>query len=99
MSCGALQPGQRLYRFASSLLGDAQFIKSLQIEPELRTCAEKVSKPQRCVTCHGSLTVQNFGDPICRNLNPSRKLRRANVERRQLLSKVFSRMNRRQVHS
>jgi hypothetical protein len=44
------QLGKRLYHFPHFPFGNAEFIKALQVEPELSACAEKMSQAQRSIS-------------------------------------------------
>ena len=46
------------------LLGDAQVVQDLQIEPEICAGAEEVGQTQGCVCAYGALAVQDSGDSV-----------------------------------
>lgn len=79
-----------LSRFSLSL---SNFVQTLQIEPEFRACSEEMAESQSCVTCNCPATVQDFRDPICRNIQSSSQLCSANFEFLQFFRQMFSGMN------
>jgi len=55
----AAQRGQAADGFACSFFGEAEVVQGLRIEPELRTCAEEVAKPEGRVTGDGAPAVED----------------------------------------
>jgi hypothetical protein len=89
----AFQLGQGFDRFASFLLGKAQVIEILQIEPKLGAGAEEVGEAQGSVTRDGARAMQNLRDAIGGYAELSRELRGTHIECFQFFGQVLTRMN------
>ena len=59
-----LQSWQSVDRLSHLLLGDAQFVEALQVEPKLRCRSEEMSESQSCITCDSPPAVQDFRDTV-----------------------------------
>lgn len=60
----ALEGGKGLDGFSGFLLGDAQIVEALQIDPEFGAGAEEMRQAQRRVGRDVAASVQNLGDAI-----------------------------------
>ena len=94
----ALEGGKSLDNCSGFLLGDAQIVEALQIDPEFGTGAEEMRQAQRRVGGDVPASVQNLGDAIGWNLQLTCQLGGAHVEFLQFLGQMFSRMDREQWH-
>src|ERR1019366_3537872 len=94
-----LQAGKRLYRFSRFPLRYAQFVKALQVKPELGTRAEEMGQTQGSVSRDGALPVQNAGDAVGRHIQLARQFGGAHAEFSQFFGQVFARMYRGHCHS
>lgn len=83
---------------SSLLLRNAQVVKALQVEPELRAGAEEVGKPQSGIPGNGASAMQDLGDAVGRNLEPPRQFGSAHPQFSHLCGQVFARMNRHHCH-
>jgi hypothetical protein len=90
---GAFQFRKRVDGFACFLLGEAQFVEALQIEPELGAGAKEVSEAEGCVAGDRAGTVEDLSDPVGGDANFSGELSGAHVERIQLFCKVLAWVN------
>jgi hypothetical protein len=52
-----------------------QFLGLLQIDPELWARTEQMTEPQRCVTGHGTLTLEGLADSVSGYLDLPREFR------------------------
>jgi len=95
----AFQSGQRLDRFSSLLFREPQIVEALEIQPELRAGTEKMGEAESCIASDGAGPVQNLRHAIGRHVHFARQFRRAQVERLQFFSQVFSRMDSRDSHN
>ena len=77
---GRLQPRKRSYRFPSFVLGNAQLVQTLQVEPKPRARAEEVTEAQGGVACDGAVPVQNASDTVRRDIQFARQLGSAHSE-------------------
>jgi len=59
---------QSLDGFPSLLLGETEFIETLQVEPEFGSCAEEVGEAQGCVASDGAPSVQDLSHAIGGNI-------------------------------
>jgi hypothetical protein len=55
------------YQFSHLLFGNSEFVKALQIEPELSACAEEMRQPQRSVSSVRAPSIQDAGYAIGRD--------------------------------
>jgi hypothetical protein len=78
--------------------GKAQFVKLLQIHPELRTGAKPMPKTQRCIGGDTALAVDDAGDPVHRHVDLPRKLRRADAKLAQFFRQMFAGVDGRTGH-
>ena len=60
----ALEGGKGFDGFSGFLLGDAQIVEALQIDPEFGASAEEMRQAQRRVGRDVAASVQNLGDAI-----------------------------------
>src|SRR5260370_24013783 len=95
----AFQPGQGFDGFAGFLLGEAQIVEILQIEPKLRTRAKEMSEAQGRVAGHGACAMQDLRDAIGRNTELSREFRGAHIEGFEFFGEVLTRVNCSDGHS
>ncbi len=95
----AFQLRQGLDRPASFLLGKAQVIEVLKIEPKLSAGAKEMSEAESGVARHRACAIQNLRDAIGGHAELSRQFRGAHIERFQFLGQVFTRMNYSNGHS
>jgi len=58
------QPGKCFDGFASFLPGAAQFVKALEIEPELRAGAKEMSETKSGIPGYGAGAIQDLRDAI-----------------------------------
>jgi hypothetical protein len=94
----ALEGGKGLDGFSGFLLGDAQIVEALQIDPEFGTGAEEMCQAQCRVGCDVAASVQNLGDAIGWNLQLACQRGGAHVKFLQFLGQMFSAMDREQWH-
>jgi hypothetical protein len=59
-----LQCGESLDGFPGLFLRDAKIVKSLQVEPKLRTCTKEMAETQGRITCDRARAIQNLCDAI-----------------------------------
>jgi hypothetical protein len=78
------------------LLGDAQIVEALQIDPEFGTSAEEMRQAQRRIGGDVPASVQNLGDAIGWNLKLACQRGGAHVEFLQFRGQMFSGMDREQ---
>jgi len=90
---GAFQFRKRADSLACFLLGNAQFVEALQIEPELGSSAEKVGEAEGCVAGDRASAVQDLRDAVGRDAKSSGEFGGAHVERIQLFCKVLAWVN------
>ena len=74
-----IQLGKRLDGFSGFFLCNSQVVEALQVEPELRACAEEMAEAQRGIASDGACPIQDLRDAIGRHADPSRQLRRAHI--------------------
>jgi hypothetical protein len=89
----AFEPRQGFDGFAGFLLGEAQVIEVLEIEPKLRTSAIEMSEAESGITRHGACAMEDLGAAIGGYAELSREFGGAHVERFQFLGEVLTRMN------
>jgi len=94
----ALEGGEGLDGFSGLLLGEAQIVEALQIDPELGAGAEEMRQAQRRVGRDVTASVQNLGDAIGGNLQLAGQRGGAHVEFLQFLGQMFSGMDRELWH-
>src|SRR3989304_459671 len=94
----AFQRRQFLDGLTALFFGQPNFVEALKIQPELWARSEKMSQAQRRVSGDRALAVPDRRDPIRRNLEPTRELRGAHVDRVKFLSQVFSGVNSPRCH-
>jgi len=94
----AFQLGQSFDGFAGFLLGEAQVIEILEIEPKLRARAKEMSEAQGRVTRHGARAMQDLRDAIGGYAELSGEFRGAHIECLQFFGQVLTRMNRSDWH-
>src|SRR6188474_372908 len=87
------QTGQSLDIRPAFPLGHAKLVELLQVQPELGARTKEVSQTQRRIARYCTLSVEDMRDPICRYLELTCQLRRAHLERLELLGEMFARMN------
>src|SRR5712664_848228 len=68
----SFQPGKAFDGFPGLLLGQAQVIESLQVEPKLRARAKEMSEAQGGVAGDGARAIQDLRDAIGRHSNLAR---------------------------
>jgi len=51
-------------RLPRSALGQPDFVKTLQVQPEFPHSCQKMSEMQSRVPGNGTLPIQDFGDPV-----------------------------------
>jgi hypothetical protein len=83
------QSGEDVDRFRRFFLGDAQLVKALQVEPELRAHAEEVPKTQGSVSRNCTLAVQDAGNAVGRHIQFARQLSGAHAEFIQFFSELL----------
>src|SRR2546425_521316 len=76
----AFQPGKRLDGFSGLLLGEAQVVEALEIEPKLRARAKEMSEAQSGVARNSARPIQDLRDAIGRHVDLSRQFSRAHIE-------------------
>src|SRR5258708_31864444 len=87
------ESGKRLDRFSRLFFGEPQIVKTLEIQPKLRTGAEEMSKAQSSIAGDGASSVHDLRDAIGRHVHFASQFRRAQVNRFQFFSQVFTRMD------
>ena len=87
------KPWKSPYGRTRFLLCQAELVQLLQVEPEFGTGPEKVREPQRGVTGHRPLTVEDSSDPVGRYIELPAKLSGAHTEFPELLGKMLARVN------
>src|SRR5712691_10227276 len=95
----AFQPGKSLDGFPGLLLGEAQVVEALQVEPKLRAGAKEMSEAQSGVARNSARPIQDLRDAIGGHVDLSRQLSRAHIERLQFFGQVFTRMDSSDGHS
>src|SRR5207245_5064675 len=95
----AFQPGKSFDGFPGLLLGEAQVVEALEIEPKLRARAKEMSEAQSGVARNSATPIQDVRDGIGRHVYLSRQFSRAHIERFQFFGQVFTRMNSSDCHS
>ena len=85
----SVQRGSRASVLPHGALGPGQLVEQLEVHPELRTCSGPVAETQRGVGRDAALAVEDAGEPVDRNLDLARDLRRCC----ELLGKMLARMN------
>src|SRR5271166_5125426 len=60
----AFEFGKALDGFPDLLLGEAQLVEVLQIQPEFRAGAEEMGQAESGIASDGALFVQNTGDAV-----------------------------------
>src|SRR5438105_2722820 len=83
---------------ADGLCGDAEIVRTLQIQPEFRAVAEPVAEPQGRVAGDGPPAADDLADPVGRHRDLTGKFGRRHMEFLELVSEDFSRMNGRTGH-
>jgi hypothetical protein len=97
---GSSRPGRKLrYFLPCPLLGDADVIGVLQVEPELRACAEPVPETKSGVAGDTPATMDDLRHAIRRDANLTRKLGRRNAKFGQLVGENFSGVDRGSRHN
>lgn len=91
--CEALEGWQGLDGPAGLVLGEADFVKALQVQPELRHRAEEMDEGQGRVFGDGAPSVHDFGDAVGRNVQLPRQSGGAHAQLFKLFRQVFARMN------
>jgi hypothetical protein len=87
--------GGATQRFAPYLdFGKTQFIKLLQIHPELRAGAKPMPETQRRIGGNTALAMDDAGDPVHRHLDLPRKLRRTDANLAQFFRQMFAGVDR-----
>src|SRR5713226_6014824 len=94
----ALERGQSLDSLSRSLLGQAQLVEALQVEPEFGAGAEEVAEAQGGIASNGALAIQDPGDAVSRYLQLTRELRGADVQRLQFLGELVAGVNCKPCH-
>jgi hypothetical protein len=89
----AFQLRQGFDGFAYFLLGEAQVVEVLEIEPKLRAGAEEVGEAESGVARDGARAMQNLRDAIGGHAELARKFGRAHVECLEFFGEVLARMN------
>src|SRR3972149_8309346 len=89
-----LESGKGLNGFASFLLGTADIIKTLQVEPKLRAGAKEMPEAQSRVAGDGALSVQNLSNAVGWHLELTRQFSGAHLERLQFLGEMLTGMDR-----
>src|ERR1041385_2575893 len=104
-ACSEIAPGsgslplrQLLDLRAFFLLGEAEFVELLQVQPEIGAGAEPVPEPQRRIRSDRALLVQDAGDAVRRNVELPRQLGGRHAAFLQSLFKMFAGMNRCTCH-
>jgi hypothetical protein len=95
---GAPQPRQGLDRFPDFLPGNAEFVKALQVKPELRARAKEMAQAQGGISSNGALPIQDAGDPVRRHVESARQLRGAHAEFLEFFGQMLARMYRGHCH-
>ena len=89
----SLQFGQRTNGLPRSPLRHPDFIKTSQIQPELRTGAKEMTQTQPRVPGNAPPPIQYLGDAISRNPQLPRQPRRAHSQPAELLGQMSPGMN------
>src|SRR5947209_10898376 len=76
----AFQPGKCLDGLPGLLLGEAQVVEALEIEPKLRARAKEMSEAQSGVARNGARPIQDLRDAIGRHVDLSGQFSRAHIE-------------------
>ena len=93
------QPRKTTDDRACLLLGQAEFIQLLEVQPELGTGPEKVSESQGAVPADGSLAIQYPGNPVSRHFELPSEFGRTHGKLPELLGEMFSWVNRASCHT
>ena len=64
LALGALERREGLDRLPGLLLGEAQFVERMEVQPKLRARPEEVRKPQGRIVGDRASAVENACDPI-----------------------------------
>src|SRR5487761_553963 len=89
----ALKGGQSLDGSAGLLLGQADLIKALQVQPEFRSRAEKMSETQGRVTGDCPPSIQDLRDAVGRDIQLPREFGGAHAQLLKLFGQMFSGVN------
>jgi len=87
------QRRQSVDRLSRLLLGDAQVVYALQVEPELGCCPEEMRESKRSVTRYGSPSMQNLSNTVGGDIELPRELGSAHAQFLQLLCQMLTRVN------
>ena len=79
--------------FAGLLLGEAQVVEVLEIEPKPGIGAKEMSEAQSGVAGDGARATQDLRDAVGGHADVASEFRSAHAERFQFLGEVLARMN------
>jgi hypothetical protein len=94
-----VQPGQRSDGLPGFLFRASQVVEALQVEPELRACAEKMAEAQSGIAGDRACAIQDLRHAIGWHAYSSRQLRRAHIENLQFLGQVLTWMDCAESHN